>query len=370
MAPVRIIVVGGGIAGVAAAYYLAEAGCQVTLLEREPVLAFHSTGRSAALYFESYGVPAIRALTRASRSFFEDPPPGLADVRFLARRGALWIARPDQLASLREEHQGGSPTMVWLSPDEAMSLVPALRSDYLGGALFEPEALDLDVAAIHQAFVRGLRRAGGNIVISSPVTELARSGGGWTVVSGDRTRTAEVVVNAAGAWCDEVAADAGVAPIGLQPRRRTAFMVPGDEGYAHWPLVADVDNGFYFRPDGSQILCSLADETPTEPGDARPDPADVALAIERINGATTLAIRSVRSAWAGLRSFVPDRCMVIGFEPGTPGFFWLAGQGGTGIQTAPAAGALTAALVTGSPLPGHLRLQQVDPAALSPARLR
>ncbi|HKX75590.1 MAG TPA: FAD-binding oxidoreductase [Acidimicrobiia bacterium] len=364
----EVVVVGGGIAGVSAGYYLAVAGCRVTLVEAEEVLAFHATGRSAALYFESYGVPAVRALTRASRPFFENPPPELAEVRFLEQRGALWIARRDQRPRLEAEFSVGSPTMEWLEPAKARALVPALKPAYLEAAIYEPEALDLDVAAIHQAFVRGLRRAGGTILLSSPLTALNRHGSQWEVVAGANTLSAEVVVNAAGAWGDEVAHLAGAAPLGLQPCRRTAFMVPGDPSYAPWPLVADIDNEFYFRPDGSQVLCSLADETPVPPGDARPEPADIALAIERINTATTLDIRTVRSSWAGLRTFTTDRNMVIGFDPHLPGLFWLVGQGGTGIQTAPAAGALSASLIAGTPPPPQLTA--ADLQAFAPDRFR
>jgi D-arginine dehydrogenase len=365
---VEVLVIGGGIAGVAAGYYLTLAGCRVTLVEAERVLAFHATGRSAALYFESYGVPEIRALTGASRPFFENPPSELAEVRFLERRGALWIARPEQLPHLQAEYANRSPTMEWLEPAQARSLVPGLRPGYLGGAIFEPEALDLDVAALHQAFVRGLRKNGGTTHLSSPVTSLRPRFSGWQVVAGNTSFTADVVVNAAGAWGDEIAHLAGTSPLGLQPCRRTAFMVPGDLAYAPWPLVADIDNEFYFRPDGTQVLCSLADETPVPAGDARPEPADIALAIERINAATTLQIKTVRSSWAGLRTFAPDRNMVIGFDSHLPGFFWLVGQGGTGIQTAPAAGALSASLITGTPLPPELTT--VDPSLFASQRFR
>jgi D-arginine dehydrogenase len=248
-------------------------------------------------------------------------------------------------------------------------LVPVLTSD-LAWAIYVPDALDLDVAAIHQAFVRGMKREGAAIVASSPVTRLTRNQSGWLATTPNGTYVADVVVNAAGAWGDEVAALAGVDPVGLDPRRRTAFMVPGDISYVRWPLVADVDNLFYFRPDGTQVLCSLADETPMPPGDAQPEPLDIALAIERINAATTLDIKTVRSAWAGLRTFVADRAMVIGFDREETGFFWLVGQGGTGIQTAPAAGELTAALVTGGAPPSIQVEAGLDLAALSPDRLK
>jgi D-arginine dehydrogenase len=308
-------------------------------------------------------------LTKASRSFFDNPPPGLADVGFLERRGALWIGRPEQTASLERELVEAGPRAEKLSSAEALDLVPVLTQD-IAWSIYVPDALDLDVAAIHQTFVRGMRREGATIVVSSPAIGLTRQQSGWLTTTPGGTYAADVVVNAAGAWGDEVAALAGVEPVGLDPRRRTAFMVPGDASYAHWPLVADVDNLFYFRPDGTQILCSLADETPIPPGDAQPEPLDIALAIERINAATTLGIRTVRSAWAGLRTFVADRAMVIGFDRDHPGFFWLVGQGGTGIQTAPAAGELTAALVTGGALPSIQVDAGLDLPALSPDRLR
>ena len=364
-----VVVIGGGIAGVTAGFYLARAKCRVTLLEQESALAYHSTGRSAALYFEGYGAEAIRPLTKASRSFFDDPPPGLADVGFLERRGAMWIGRPEQTESLEHELAEAGPRAQMLSAAAAIDLVPVLIAD-LAWAIYVPDALDLDVAAIHQAFVRGMRREGATIVASSPVTGLTRHQSGWVVTTPNATYAADVVVNAAGAWGDLVAELAGVEPIGLEPRRRTAFMVPGDISYAHWPLVADVDNLFYFKPDGTQILCSLADETAMPPGDAQPEPLDIALAVQRINAATTLDIRTVRSAWAGLRTFVRDRAMVIGFDREEPGFFWLVGQGGTGIQTAPAAGELTAALITESAPPATQIDVGLDLTALSPDRLR
>jgi D-arginine dehydrogenase len=240
----------------------------------------------------------------------------------------------------------------------------------VGGAVWEPEALDMDVAAIHQAFVRGLRSAGATIFPSCPVATLDHKGGRWVVGTGGPELEADVVVNAAGAWCDRVGAMAGAMTIGLQPMRRTAFTVPGDDAWATWPLISNADNEFYFRPDGSQLLCSLAEENPTDPGDARPKQLDVALAIDRINSHTTLDIRVVRSSWTGLRSFVKDRAMVVGFDPVVPQFFWLAGQGGTGIQTAPAAGELTAAIITSGEPPPRLLEHGVDVSALSPVRLQ
>ena len=366
-----MVVIGGGIAGVSVAYELVEAGCAVTLLEAEPVLASHSTGRSAALYFENYGALPNRGLTRASRPFFDAPPPGLVDHDLLEKRGAMWIGTPDQEQSLRA-HLAESETGIhpgrWLGPSQARALVPVLRLEYLGGAVIEPEALDLDVAELHQAFVRGFRRAGGKVRVSAPVERLQRSTSQWTVVAGGDEIQADVVVNAAGAWGDVIGSMAGARSLGLQPMRRTAFTVPGEGAYRYWPLVADADNQFYFRPDGTQLLCSLAEERVSPPEDARPDEIDIALAIERINQATTLGIRTVRASWTGLRTFVADRAMVIGFDPLVEGFFWLVGQGGTGIQTAPAAALLAAGLITNGSPPSALEEYALDVEGLSPRR--
>lgn len=367
-----VVVIGGGIAGASAAYELVAAGCIVTLLEAEPVLASHSTGRSAALYFENYGAPPNRALTRASRSFFDSPPEGLVDHDLLVKRGAMWIGTPDQEQSLRAhlaESEAGSHPGRWVGPSQARALVPVLRLDYLGGAVIEPEALDLDVAGLHQAFVRGFRRGGGKVRVSAPVQRLQRSASQWIVSAGDEEIRCDVVVNAAGAWGDEIGSMAGARPVGLVPMRRTAFTVPGNDAYRHWPLVADADNQFYFRPDGTQLLCSLAEERVSPPEDARPDEVDIALAIERINEATTLGIRTVRASWTGLRTFVADRAMVIGFDPLVEDFFWLVGQGGTGIQTAPAAALLAAGLITTGSLPSALEEFEVDVDGLSPRRI-
>lgn len=364
------VVIGGGIAGVSAAAHLAPHGT-VTLLETERSLAFHTTGRSAAMFVANYGGEGSRPLGLASRPFLESPPEGSTDVPLLSDRGLIWIAdapRIDRLRQLAGKGQALDAGSVLVDRDEALRLVPILRPNRVAGGLYEPEARDIDVAGLHQAFVRIARREGAEILLSTPVTGLSRLAAGWQVTTPGNVIDCSAVINAAGAWGDLVAGLAGIDPIGLQPMRRTAFMVPGRRDYAGWPFVVDVDQRFYFRPDGEQMLCSLAEERPSEPLDARPDMADVALAIERINEATTLDIRSVSSQWTGLRTFAPDREMVIGEEPTAPGFFWLVGQGGTGIQTSPAYGALLAGRVLGSGLPPELA--GVDPTTTSPARFR
>lgn len=365
------VVIGGGIAGATAAYHLSPTH-RVVLVEAAPHLAFHSTGRSAALLAENYG-GHTRPMTRASRDFFVDPPSGFTDTPLVSQRGVLWIAGDGQLDDLAEIEAGanevGLTSELW-SSERVREAVPVLRPEATVGAVFEPGPLDIDVAALHQGFVRGVRRAGGEILTSSPVTSLKYQRGRWEVTAGARSFQAPVVVNAAGAWGDMVARLAGLEPVGLVPMRRTAFMVGGRDEWSRWPMVINAGHHFYFKPDGAQLLCSPADETPTEPGDAKPDPMDVALAIERINAATDLDIRSVRSEWAGLRTFAPDRSMVIGPDPAAGGFMWLVGQGGTGIQTSPAAGELVASLVRGEGAPARLAEFGVDVDLMAADRFR
>lgn len=365
-------VIGGGIAGVSAAAHLAPHGT-VDLLEKESSLAYHTTGRSAAMLVENYGSDGARPLVKAARPFLEDPPEGSVDAPLLSDRAVIWVSPDDTqdvLETRAHEAQARGARCVLLGPDDVLEHVPVMRRRWVAGGLFEPSGAELDVAALHQAFVRIARSHGATILTDAPVTGLEREGGRWTVRSGNHTVSADVVVNAAGAWGDHLAVMAGVSPIGLQPMRRTAFMVPGHPESADWPMVVEASENFYFRPDGVQLLCSLAEETPSEPTDARPRTEDVALAIERINEATTLEITTVNSEWAGLRTFAPDRDLVIGEEPNAPGFYWLVGQGGIGIQTSPAYGKLLECLITGNDIPEHFTRVGVEPDRTSPDRFR
>ena len=365
-------VVGGGIAGASAAAHLAPHG-SVTLLEMERSLAYHTTGRSAALFIVNYGAQGVRPMARASRRFLEDPPEGSIEAPLLATRGLLWIGdreQVDKIAEIAAGSVGGGEGTRELGPDEITELVPALRRDRAVAGIYEPGARDIDVAGLHQAFVCIARKHRTEVLTDARVTAIDRDGSGWLIRTGQGDVRAPVVINAAGAWGDVVAASAGVEPIGLRPMRRTAFMVPGSEDYTGWPMVVDADQRFYFKPDGVQLLCSLAEEMPSEPADPRPRMEDVALAIERINEATTLDISVVNSEWTGLRTFAPDRELVIGEEPTAPGFFWLVGQGGVGIQTSPAYGSLLASLVTGEEMAPDLVEAGVDPSLTAPARFR
>ncbi len=366
------IVVGGGIAGVSAGYFLAPHG-RLLLLERESALAYHTTGRSAAIYTQAYGNAAVRALTVAGHDFFTTPPEGFSDHALLGPRGALFIGRDDQREALdRAEAEGRQfvDTVRRVDVAEACAILPVLRPDYVAGAVLEPDAMDIDVHALHQGFVRGIRARGGTIRTEAAVLALGRDGADWSVETPGGACTAPVVINAAGAWCDELAAMAGLDPVGLVPKRRTAvvFDAPPGLDIDAWPLTIDVDEEFYFKPEAGKVMGSPADETPMPPCDVQPEELEIAIAIDRIQTATTMTVDRVSHHWAGLRSFVADKTPVVGFDPAAPGFFWLAGQGGYGIQTAPALGRLTADLARGGDVPAEIGDFGVTAADLSPAR--
>lgn len=367
-----VLVIGAGIAGASIAAHLAEHR-SVALLEAETQVGYHSTGRSAALFSEIYGGALVRALSRGSRDFFYSPPTGFSAEALVKPRGSLFIATKAQRARLKAF--AGLPDVAaavrQVSADEAIRLCPILRPELIAEGAYEAEAADIDVDALHQGYLRKLRTNNGILLTEHRVTALRREGDRWVVMAGDERLTAAVVVNAAGAWADHVGALAGASPIGLEPRRRTALLVEPPTGVAvdAWPMVIDIEEKFYIKPDAGLLLLSPADETPVEPSDVRPDEWDIAVAVDRVEAATTLQVRRIKSSWAGLRSFVPDREPVAGYDLRVPGFFWLAAQGGYGIQTAPAMAAAACATVLSEPLPEVLQAQGISSAALSPSRL-
>ena len=372
MAEFRFAIVGAGIAGASAGYNLAASG-PTLLIERESQPGYHSTGRSAALYTETYGNRVIRAVTIASRPFFEKPPAGFSEHPLLTPRGTMVIARADQkdkLAAALAESKAVLPTVEGIDEARAAGLCPALRPGYVASAFYEEDARDMDVHAIHQGFLRGFRAGGGRLVCNAEVLGLARAGDAWKIETRAGAFTADVVINAAGAWADVLARMAGAKPVGLVPKRRTAVTIepPADSNFRRWPAVIDVDEQFYWKPDAGQLILSPADETPTEPQDAQPEELDIALCIDRVERASTLAIRRVARKWAGLRSFVKDKTPVAGFATDAPNFFWLAGQGGYGIMTSPAMGRIAAALAQRKVMPADIAARGVSAADLSPAR--
>ena len=368
-----VLVIGGGIAGVSIGYELAT-DRSVGLLEMEATLAYHTTGRSVATFLESYGGRTIRMLTTASRGFMQDPPEGFGRP-LLKPLPLIWVAPHGDLDAMRSMYEAVVelvPTMRVLTADEAIEATKVIRSDWVAGGLLEPGASEIDVAAIHGGYAGGLRARGGKIHTSAGVAEMRRVDDRWQVTDrAGNAYEAAVVVNAAGSWCDVVAAIAGARPVEIHPLRRTVFTIgpPADIDSHTIPLVADVAGTFYLKPEGPQILCSPADEIPSEPCDARPEEVDIAMAIDVINAATTLDIRHVRSSWAGLRNFVADRSPVAGFDDQVEGFFWFVGQGGYGIQISPALAQAGASLVRSGTLPDDLSGRGLEAAALGRERL-
>ena len=374
----RAAVVGGGIAGVSAAWALA-ADHDVVLLEAGPELATQATGRSAAMLSETSGPRAVCALARASRPFFEQPPGGFTEHPLTAPRGLLWIGRDGDEPGLDEiarvAASGVAPTARRIDAADACRLVPVLRESAVsGGGVFEPDARSLDVAALVSAYAAAARARGAEIRRRSAVRALTRTrDGGWTVRvessdGGHGVLTVDTVVNAAGAWGDQVAEAAGVRPLGLRPLRRTACLVPAPTDVSTWPLVMDVAGRLYFEPETGGLLVSPADEHPSEAIDATAEMEDVAWALEMLAEATTLDVRHVRSSWAGLRTFTTDRIPAVGWDADAPGFCWLVGQGGAGIKTAPALAAVVASVVGGTAWPADVAALGVGPDDLSPAR--
>ncbi|WP_338760073.1 FAD-dependent oxidoreductase [Nocardia vulneris] len=365
------IVIGGGIAGVSIAYELSDRQ-SVAILEQESTLAYHTTGRSAAMYLQSYGNSPVRALTRASREFFLDPPDGF-DIPVWSPMLLLFTAGADAVDALRALHAeiGDSGTTELIDPAVAEELNPLLRPGYTHLAMTDTGAMELDVHALHQGYLRGFRRRHGTVVKSAQLARGHRDRSGWVLRdTAGRTFRAATVVNAAGAWCDEVAQALGARPIDIRPLRRTAFMVPAPPGApTGLPITMEATEAFYFKPEGAQFLCTPADETRQPPGDAKPDELEIARAIEMLNEATLLGIKTVSSAWAGLRNFTADRTPVVGFAPDCDGLFWYAGQGGYGIQSAPAMARLATALITGESVSDGDLLDGATTAALAPDRV-
>jgi D-arginine dehydrogenase len=344
-----VVVIGAGMAGATAAAHCGWRGLRVALLEAEESAGYHSTGRSAALWILNYGPADVRRLSAASRSFFEAPPAGFASAALISNRPVVNLAPADQAEHLRAMIAEGEGIEA-ISVEAVAAMVPALRPGYAVAASIERDAFDIDVAALHAGFLKSARAAGGVLALRHRAGRIWQAGGHWHAQAQDgAVFRAKVLVDAAGAWGDEVAALAGLPPIGLQPKRRTALIVdPGRFDCSHWPLLGDAGHSWYARPEARRkLMVSPADETDMPPHDVQPDEIDVAIAIDRMQQALDIPVHRVEHRWAGLRSFTPDRSLAIGFDAAAPGFLWMIGQGGYGIQTSPAAGRLVAGLVAG-----------------------
>lgn len=364
-----IIVIGAGIAGASVAARLAQTS-KVVVLEMEERPGYHSTGRSAATYEPNYGPPSIRALTRAGRSFFETPPQGFASAPLVSPRPTIFVVpehQQEQAAALMQSGAG----LAELSFAQAQSHFPALKPSYTKHAVIDDSTADIDVDLLHQGFLRQIKTQGGEIVCRAPVETLTRKNGGWQVTTPLGSFSAPILVNAAGAWGDQIAKRAGVAPKGLQPKRRSMAVVPAPEGLniMSWSFVGDVGETWYAKPSGGRLLVSPAEAEPVEPHDAFADDMTLAEGIARFEEAVDIPVTRLEGSWGGLRSFVPDGNPVCGFDPQAEGFFWLIGQGGYGIQTSPALGDLAAALVRQEAMPGYIEREGLDLADISPGRL-
>lgn len=367
-----VVVIGAGVAGTAAAAELSQTR-RVVLLEQEALPAQHASGRSASVLSETSGHPAVCALARVSRPFFEAPPEGFVDHPLLSPRGLMWVGEAGDeadLDALAARAVDVAPTARRLAPDETLAVLPGFApAAVAAGALHEPDAMSIDTAALIAGFLRTLRANFGELATGAEAVSLRPLGTGWEVTTPSGSWHAGTVVNAAGAWVDVVAARAGLAAVGMTPLRRTAAIAPAPESVERWPLVMDIAGRYYCEPEPGGLLISPADESLSEPTDAQPDELDVALALERVRDATGLPLRAIRRAWAGLRTFAPDRAPVVGDDPRAPGLFWLAGQGGAGIKTAPAMATLLAAAIDGLPMPPAAAAFGLTWEALSPARL-
>ena len=372
------VVVGAGMAGASVGWELAQQGARVLLLEREDQPGYHSTGRSAALFMETYGTPQVRALTRASRAFLQTPPASLGmDGSVLTPRGVVYLAAPDQGELLEQTYAALRPHAPGLERLDHAALVARLplllRGEAVGAGLAEPGAADIDVHALHQGYLRGLRQHGGQLRCGAEVVALQRAAGVWSLALQDGSALqARHVVNAAGAWADRLGQLAGAVPIGLQPRRRSAFTFAAPAGLdlARLPALMAVDESFYLKPDAGQLLGSPANADPVDAHDVQPEELDIATGIFHIEQMITLQIRRPAHTWAGLRSFVPDGDLVVGWDPRAEAFLWVAAQGGYGIQSAPGYALLARNLALGQPVDARLLAEGVQEAALSPRRLQ
>jgi D-arginine dehydrogenase len=362
-----VAIIGAGIAGAGVAAALGP-GPDITLIEREARPGYHSTGRSAAIFIQNYGNAVIRALSRASAPLFTNADPEFHPTPLLKKRGILFVTDESGLA----EHNalvGAADGLEPIEPEAATEMVPLLKREWARAAAFEPNAMDIDVAALHQGWLRKARMAGVKLLTDAPVMAASRSDGKWLIETPGTRIEARAVIDAAGAWADEIAAIFGVRPVGLTPMRRSMAVLPAPAGFTigKWPLVSETADRWYFKPDAGRLLVSPAEEDPVTPQDAAVDDMVLAEGLDRYEHAVTAPVTRVERSWAGLRTFAPDRSPVVGFDPEAEGFFWLAGQGGYGIQTSPALSALAADLfLRRSPDPQLGKVVE----ALSPARFR
>ena len=365
-----IAIIGGGIAGLSLAYFLGGRR-SVVVLEQESELGYHSTGRSAAEFVLRYNSAEICKLAAIARRFFDAPPDGFAEVPLLRPRGGITIADAEKAGRLQAQFEidRHHAPLSLMTPEEAITHVPFLDPAYVKAAYLDPEFWDIEVESLLQGYAKGARRTGVTIRTDAGVTGIRDDGRHWQIGTRAGAVAARTIVNASGGWADTIAALAGIRPLGIVPHRRTAILLdlPGFDPAA-MPEINELDEEFYFKPDAGRLMVSPADETLCDPADVQPEEIDVAWAVHHFETATTIKVDRVAKRWAGMRSFSRDRLPAIGFDPGHPRFFWLAGQGGYGILSSPALGALAAAILTGTEVPEGFGEHSLDPGVFSPSR--
>lgn len=364
------LIVGAGISGAAAACELALHG-SVVIVEAESSAGYHSTGRSAALYTPNYGSELVCKINRLSHDFLCSPPDGFCTQPLLRQRGMMSVASTGQGSQLDDLLAQGGEDVERLDAAQTLALAPFLRKERVIGAACEAAVADMDVDALHQGFLRSARQRGAELLLGSGIVGMQRAGECWMVDLGERQLQARVIVNAAGAWADEVAALAGVKGVGLVPRRRTAILIdpPAGMSLTNVPAMDFIGVENYIKPDAGQLMVSPGDATPVAPQDVQPDDMDVAVLVDWLENETHLEVRRLNHQWAGLRSFVEDGAPVVGFAPDADGFFWLAGQGGYGIMMSSALARATASLIVHGTLPDDFVAAGISAADLSARRL-
>ncbi|MEM7633186.1 MAG: FAD-binding oxidoreductase [Pseudomonadota bacterium] len=365
------LIIGAGISGAAAACELRDHGT-IALIEAESSPGYHSTGRSAALYTRNFGGEIVRLINRASHGFFQNPPAGFCNTPLLSPRGLITVAVPGDEGTLAPIVNQSTPDTAidMLTAAQACDMAPLLRPEFVGAATFEAGVADIEVATLHQAYLRSVKKSGGHLVCSMRIDGISRKGGAWHISACGGTIIGKILVNAAGAWADQVAVMSDAAPVGLVAKRRTAIIVDPPEriDLTHLPAMEFADANSYIKPEAGKLMASPGDETPVEPQDVQPEDWDIAVLADWLQRRTFIEVRRIEHSWAGLRTFAADDAPVVGFDPGVEGLFWLAGQGGYGIMMAPALGRTAASLILQGGLPDDLVSLGVIEDDLSPGR--
>lgn len=373
MQTVDFLVVGAGIAGAGVAYRLAGHG-SVMVVDMEAQAGYHTTGRSAAFFAETYGGPKLQPLTTASKDFLQNPPLGFVEAPLITPLGAVHVFDASQQDRARQQFardKQALPHIEWLDEAALTKIVPQLVGGRFIGGILDVDCGNLDVAALHQGYLRAAKKMGATVSLEVDFEHADYTNGAWDVHLRGQNVRAGTIVNCAGAWADVVAERAGIKPLGFKPLRRTLVTIPNPEGLPfnrELPVVIDFDEAFYFKPEGKGYLVSPADETPSPACDSQPEMEDIAVAVDHFERATGSTVAGLEAKWAGLRTFAPDRSPVIGADAANPAFFWSAGQGGYGIQTSPAWSRLTASLVLGHGVPDDMARMGVEADWYSPHR--